>query len=63
MSSMTALLKKELQAHIQSIDIRIARLKHLQAATTHEADRNRMDLQKLEATRAELLEKVKSAPE
>ncbi len=55
--------KKELQAQIESIDVRIDKLKRRPAVTIEEAESNRMDLQKLEAARGDLLEKVRLAPE
>jgi hypothetical protein len=57
---MTVFTKKELQAQINNIDTRIALLK-LPSVT--EDERNQADLQKLNAARSELLEKMKVAPE
>ena len=59
---MTLLTKKELQTQINNIDTRIALLK-LPTVTIEEDERNQADLQKLNAARSELLEKIKVAPE
>jgi len=59
---MTVFTKKELQAQIDNIDTRIALLK-LPTATIEEGKRIQEELQRLNAARSELLEKVKVAPE
>jgi len=58
---MTLLTKKELQTQINNIDTRIALLK-LPTVTIEEDERNQADLQKLNAARSELLEKIKVVP-
>ena len=55
--------KKELRAQIQSIEERIAKLKRLPTVVIDDHEMHQMDLQKLEATRDGLLEKVQSASE
>jgi hypothetical protein len=57
---MAVFTKKELQRQINNIDTRIALLK-LPSVT--EDERKQADLQKLNAIRNELLEKMKVAPE
>jgi len=59
---MTAFTKKELQAQIDNVDTRIALLK-LPTVTIEEGERIQEELQKLNAARSELLEKIKVAPE
>jgi uncharacterized small protein (DUF1192 family) len=59
---MRVFTKKELQAQINNIDTRIALLK-LPNPTTEEGERIQAELQKLDAARGELLEKMKVAPE
>ena len=58
---MTVFTKKELQAQIDNIDTRIALLK-LPTVTIEEGERNQAELQKLNAARSELLEKIKVVP-
>ena len=58
---MTAFTKKELQAQIDNVDTRIALLK-LPTVTIEEGERIQEELQKLNAARSELLEKMKIAP-
>jgi hypothetical protein len=53
--------KTELQAQINNIDTRIALLK-LPTVTIEEGERNQAELQKLNAARSELLEKIKVVP-
>jgi hypothetical protein len=53
--------KKELQAQINNIETRIALLK-LPTVTIEEGERNQAELQKLNAARSELLEKIKVVP-
>lgn len=55
--------KTELKAQIDSIDTRIAKLKTLPTQTIEEGEENRADLQKLNATRSDLLERMKGAPD
>jgi len=55
--------KKEFQALIESADVKIAKLKNVNALTIEEAQANGMELQKLEAARRDLVEKLKVAPE
>ncbi len=57
----TLFTKKELQAQIESINTRIAKLKKLPTVTIDV--QNQADLQKLNALRSDLLEKLKVAPE
>jgi hypothetical protein len=59
---MTVFTKKELQTQIDNIDTRIALLK-LPTVTIEEGERIQAELQKLNAARTELLEKMKIAPE
>jgi hypothetical protein len=59
---MTVFTKKEIQMQINNIDTRIALLK-LPTVTIEEGERIQADLQKLNAARSELLEKMKVAPE
>jgi uncharacterized small protein (DUF1192 family) len=59
---MRVFTKKEIQMQINNIDTRIALLK-LPTVTTEESERIQANLQKLNAARAELLEKMKVAPE
>jgi len=59
---MTVFTKKELKAQINNIDTRIALLK-LPTVTIEEGERIQAELQKLNAARNELLEKMKVAPE
>jgi hypothetical protein len=59
---MTVFTKKELQTQINNIDTRVALLK-LPTVTIEEGERIRAELQKLNAARSELLEKMKVAPE
>ena len=59
---MTVFNKKELQTQIDNIDTRIALLK-LPTVTIEETERIQAELQKLNAARSELLEKMKIAPE
>ena len=58
---MTAFTKKELQTQIDNVDTRIALLK-LPTVTIEEGERIQEELQKLNAARSELLEKMKIAP-
>jgi hypothetical protein len=58
-----SLTKKELQAVIDSADVKIAKLQNLSPVTIEEAQANKMELQKLEAARRDLAEKLESAPE
>jgi hypothetical protein len=63
---MTALFtKRELQAQLESIDIRITKIKDplVPTLTIEEGERNQADLQKLNAARSDLLERMKVAPE
>lgn len=59
---MTALRKKELQAQLDSIDARIAKLS-LPTVTTQEGERNQADLEILNVIRSQILEKMKAASE
>ena len=59
---MATFTKKELQRQINNIDTRIALLK-LPTVTIEEGERVEAELQKLNAARNELLEKMKVAPE
>jgi hypothetical protein len=59
---MRVFTKKEIQMQINNIDTRIALLK-LPTVTSEESERIQADLQKLNAARNELLEKMKVAPE
>jgi uncharacterized small protein (DUF1192 family) len=59
---MATFTKKELQTQINNIDPRIALLK-LPTVTIEEGERVEAELQKLNAARNELLEKMKVAPE
>ena len=59
---MTVFTKKELKAQSNNIDTRIALLK-LPTVTIEEGERIQAELQKLNAARSELLEKMKIAPE
>ena len=59
---MATFTKKELQTQINNIDTRIALLK-LPTVTIEEGERVEAELQKLNATQNELLEKMKVAPE
>jgi uncharacterized small protein (DUF1192 family) len=59
---MAIFTKKELQVQINNIDTRIALLR-LSTVTKEEGERVKAELQKLEAARSELLEKMKVAPE
>ena len=59
---MPSFTRKELQRQINNIDTRIALLK-LPTVTTEEGERVEAELQKLNAARNELLEKMKIAPE
>jgi uncharacterized small protein (DUF1192 family) len=60
--NMATFTKKELQTQINNIDSRIALLK-LPTVTIEEGERVEAELQKLNAARNELLEKMKVAPE
>jgi len=59
---MATFTKKELQTQINDIDTRIALLK-LPTVTIEEGERVEAELQKLNAARNELREKMKVAPE
>jgi uncharacterized small protein (DUF1192 family) len=59
---MTVFTKKELQTQLNNIDTRIALLK-LPTVTIEEGERIQAELQKLNAARSELLEKMRVAPE
>ena len=59
---MTPFTKRELQTQINNIDTRIALLK-LPTVTKEEAEKIQAELEKLNAARNELLEKLKVAPE
>jgi uncharacterized small protein (DUF1192 family) len=59
---MRAFTKKELQVQIHNIDTRIALLT-LPSVKAEEGERIQAELQKLNAARNELLEKMKVAPE
>jgi uncharacterized small protein (DUF1192 family) len=59
---MATFTKKELQTQINNIDTRIALLK-LPTVTLEEGERVEAELQKLNAARNELLEKMKVATE
>ena len=59
---MTALRKKELQAQLDSINARIAKVS-LPTVTTQEGERNQADLEILNVIRSQILEKMKAAPE
>jgi hypothetical protein len=59
---MKALRKKELQAQLDSIDARIAKLS-LPTVTTREGERNQADLEILNVIRGKILEKMKAASE
>ena len=58
---MTPFTKRELQTQINNIDTRIALLK-LPTVTKEEAEKIQAELEKLNAARNELLEKLKVAP-
>jgi len=60
--NMATFTKKELQTQINNIDTRIALLK-LPTVTIEEGERVEAELQKLNAARNELLEKMRVAPE
>jgi hypothetical protein len=59
---MTVFTKTELKAQINNIDTRIALLK-LPTVTIEEGERIQAELQKLNAARSKLVEKMKVAPD
>ena len=59
---MTVFTKKELHTQINNIDTRIALLK-LPTVSKEESEKIQAELQKLNAARNELLEKMKITPE
>ena len=59
---MTVFTKTELKAQINNIDTRIALLK-LPTVTIEEGERIHAELQKLNAARSKLVEKMKVAPD
>ena len=55
--------KQELQAQIESLDIRISELESLHPLTLDQEKANQIELHKLSATRSRLLERLETWPQ